>query len=66
MCVRDAVQIFRLWQRRFPTSFEDIGESVASGMVAGEGLAGVVQGMLGVVGVDQGAWSLAGCYGYPC
>ncbi|MDR3739056.1 MAG: OPT/YSL family transporter [Terracidiphilus sp.] len=39
---------------------------VASGMIAGEGLAGIVQGVAGVCGSTAGALSLVGCYGFPC
>ena len=39
---------------------------VASGMIAGEGLAGILQGIMGVAGVTQGALTTAGCFGFPC
>jgi uncharacterized oligopeptide transporter (OPT) family protein len=57
---------FWWWQKRFPSSYTDFGIPIASGMIAGEGLAGILQGIFGIVGLEQGAGTLAGCYGFPC
>ena len=39
---------------------------IAAGMIAGEGLAGIVQAFLGLLKVPQGLISSVGCYGFPC
>lgn len=56
----------RLWLHKYPDMYRDLGVPIASGMIAGEGLAGIAQGLLGLASVEQGSGSMAGCYGYPC
>lgn len=51
---------------RWPVVHDEMGVPVASGMIAGEGLAGILQGVFGLVKVKAGGISMAGCYGFPC
>eukprot|EP00500_Bicosoecida_sp_ms1_P002481 CAMPEP_0203807002 /NCGR_PEP_ID=MMETSP0115-20131106/820_1 /ASSEMBLY_ACC=CAM_ASM_000227 /TAXON_ID=33651 /ORGANISM="Bicosoecid sp, Strain ms1" /LENGTH=768 /DNA_ID=CAMNT_0050715669 /DNA_START=41 /DNA_END=2343 /DNA_ORIENTATION=- len=47
-------------KRRFPERHEEMGVPIASGMIAGEGLAGIVQGVFGLLNVRQGGITMAG------
>lgn len=42
------------WQKRNPASYDMYMFAVAAGMLAGEGLAGVFQALLAIIGVDGG------------
>ena len=57
---------FLAWSKRSPASYQRLGIPIASGMIAGEGLAGILQGVLGIADVRAGFISTAGCYGFPC
>ena len=56
--------LFLWWEKRRPEQYDEIGIAIASGMVAGEGLAGILQGVFGVLNVQP--LTNAGCYGFPC
>ncbi len=51
-----------VWQRRSPGSFELYGFPLAAGLVAGEGMGGVMNAVLAVAGVDGSVYGTAiGC-----
>jgi len=51
-----------VWQRRNPNSFELYGFPLAAGLVAGEGMGGVMNALLAVAGVDGSVYGTAiGC-----
>lgn len=50
-----------LWQKRNPASYDMYMFAVSAGMLAGEGLGGVFQALLAIIGVDGGSKSLAKC-----
>ena len=60
---------FHYWEKRSPDNFEMYGFSLAAGLLAGEGLGGVVQALLQVAGVAgdgiseclHESWSVLGC-----
>lgn len=43
------------WAKRNPTNFDMYMFPIAAGMLAGEGLGGVFQALLAVIGVDGGS-----------
>ncbi|KAL8281027.1 hypothetical protein RQP46_006706 [Phenoliferia psychrophenolica] len=50
------------WQRRSPTSWEIYGFALSAGMIAGEGIAGVITAILVIAGVDGSVYgSAVGC-----
>lgn len=54
-----------LWQIRNPASFDMYMFAVSAGMLAGEGLGGVFQALLAIIGVDGGKYGTAiGCPGF--
>ncbi|KAF5310734.1 hypothetical protein D9619_007896 [Psilocybe cf. subviscida] len=53
-----------IWQLRNPGSFDMYMFAVSAGMLAGEGLGGVFQALLAIIGVDGGKYGTAiGCPG---
>ncbi|TFK64265.1 OPT oligopeptide transporter [Pluteus cervinus] len=53
------------WHRRNPASYDMYMFAVSAGLLAGEGLGGVFQALLAVVGVDGGSFGTAiGCPGF--
>ena len=48
------------WQKRKPIHFEAVGFAFAAGMIAGEGLGGVVQAILQVAGAGPELGTVAG------
>jgi len=50
-----------LWQKRNPASYDMYMFAVSAGMLAGEGLGGVFQALLAIIGVDGGSKSLTKC-----
>ncbi|KAF8342899.1 oligopeptide transporter [Cantharellus anzutake] len=51
-----------LWERKSPSSFDLYGFPLAAGLVAGEGIGGVMSAILAVAGVDGGTYGTAiGC-----
>ncbi|KAF8306035.1 oligopeptide transporter [Clavulina sp. PMI_390] len=51
-----------LWEKRSPKSFEMYGFALAAGLVAGEGMGGVLNALLAVANVDGGHYGTAvGC-----
>lgn len=59
--------IAALWMRRSPKSFETYGYAVSAGLMAGEGIGGVVSAVLQVLGLGGDAWGTgAGCPGWRC
>lgn len=53
-----------IWMRRNPASFEMFMFAISAGMLAGEGLGGVFQALLAIIGVDGGKYGTAiGCPG---
>ncbi|KAF9447743.1 oligopeptide transporter [Macrolepiota fuliginosa MF-IS2] len=53
------------WQKRNPGSYDMYVFAVAAGLLAGEGLGGVFQALLAVIGVDGGHFGTAiGCPGF--
>ncbi|MEL6342943.1 MAG: OPT family oligopeptide transporter [Myxococcota bacterium] len=44
--------VFALWKRRSPSAAEALGFSIASGLIAGEGLMGIVVAILTLLGVQ--------------
>lgn len=46
-----------IWMRRNPASFEMFMFAISAGMLAGEGLGGVFQALLAIIGVDGGSTS---------
>jgi uncharacterized oligopeptide transporter (OPT) family protein len=51
-----------LWERGSPSSFDMYGFALASGLVAGEGIGGVMVAILAVAGVDGSRYGTAiGC-----
>ncbi|KAF5356770.1 hypothetical protein D9756_006705 [Leucocoprinus leucothites] len=54
-----------LWQKRNPASYDMYMFAVSAGLLAGEGLGGVFQALLAVIGVDGGKFGTAiGCPGF--
>ncbi|KAI0745132.1 OPT oligopeptide transporter [Earliella scabrosa] len=54
-----------LWQKRNPAGFDMYMFSISAGMLAGEGLGGVLQALLAVAKVDGGLFGTAiGCPGF--
>lgn len=54
-----------LWQKRNPASYDMYMFAVSAGMLAGEGLGGVFQALLAIIGVDGGKFGTAiGCPGF--
>lgn len=53
------------WLKRNPLSYDMYMFAVAAGLLAGEGLGGVFQALLAVIGVDGGKFGTAiGCPGF--
>jgi OPT family oligopeptide transporter len=42
--------VFYLWQKRYPAKAESLGFSIASGLIAGEGLMGIIVAILTLMG----------------
>ncbi|KAG8943628.1 hypothetical protein FRC03_002414 [Tulasnella sp. 419] len=58
---------YYVWEKRSPASFEMYGFSVSAGLLAGEGLGGVIQALLQVAGVAGNGvtrGTSAGCPGF--
>lgn len=51
--------INHIWERRSPKTFEMYGFALAAGLVAGEGIGGVLNAILAVAGVDGGTYGTA-------
>lgn len=51
--------ITHYWERRSPMSFEMYGFALAAGLVAGEGMGGVMNALLAVAGVDGSKYGTA-------
>ncbi|KAL3418201.1 oligopeptide transporter [Phlyctema vagabunda] len=58
--------IAAIWKKFRPQSFEMLGYAVAAGMIAGEGLGGVVGACLQLGGVIDGYGTMAGCPANEC
>jgi uncharacterized oligopeptide transporter (OPT) family protein len=43
-----------IWAKRNPTSFELLGFAIAAGLIAGEGIGGVINAIIQVAGVAGG------------
>lgn len=53
------------WERRSPATFDMYGFALAAGLVAGEGIGGVMNAILAVAGVDGGHYGTSiGCPGF--
>ncbi|RDB27912.1 hypothetical protein Hypma_002189 [Hypsizygus marmoreus] len=62
MAVGSTINFF--WLRRSPASFDMYMFAISAGLLAGEGLGGVFQALLAVIGVDGGKYGTAiGCPG---
>ena len=56
-----------VWDKRSPSSLGMYGCAVAAGLMAGEGIGGVVNAMLQIVGLSGDVWGLQiGCPGGTC
>lgn len=54
--------IAMIWERKRPASWEVWGFALAAGMIAGEGIGGVLTALLVIVGVDGSVYgSSVGC-----
>ncbi|KAJ3564039.1 hypothetical protein NP233_g8551 [Leucocoprinus birnbaumii] len=54
-----------LWKKRNPASYDMYMFAISAGLLAGEGLGGVFQALLAVIGVDGGKFGTAiGCPGF--
>lgn len=49
------------WKKRNPANYDMYMFAVAAGMLAGEGLGGVFQALLAIIGVDGGSKSISDC-----
>lgn len=57
-------QIAYYWEGRYPASWEVYGFSLSAGMIAGEGIGGVVTAALVILGLDGSVYGSAlGCPG---
>ncbi|MCJ1251795.1 hypothetical protein MMC30_009033 [Trapelia coarctata] len=55
------------WARRSPRTFETYGYAVSAGLMAGEGIGGVLSAVLQVLGLGGDVWGTgAGCPGWRC
>ena len=56
----------KIWQKRNPASFEVLAYAIAAGLIAGEGIGGVVNAVLQIAGVAGDKYGTqAGCP-YAC
>jgi uncharacterized oligopeptide transporter (OPT) family protein len=59
--------IASVWARRNPQTFEMLGYAVAAGFMAGEGIGGVINAIIQIVGVSGDAFGTqVGCPGDRC
>lgn len=59
--------IAAVWARRSPESFGMYGYAVAAGLMAGEGIGGVVNAVLQMLGLSGDFWGTrVGCPGGKC
>jgi len=60
-----AATVNYFWERNNPASFDMYGFALAAGLVAGEGIGGVMNAILAVAGVDGGKFgTVIGCPGF--
>lgn len=45
-----------VWAKRHPGSYEDLGYGIAAGLMAGEGIGGVVNAVLQLIGLSGDVW----------
>lgn len=56
----------KIWQKRNPSSFEVLAYAIAAGLIAGEGIGGVVNAVIQIAGIDGDKYgSQVGCP-YSC